>query len=97
MFDLFSFYQMYTKVKENFKDSLSKMGFYAYLIGSILFVFVLSPSGISQRQARNLIYLLGLNFGKLVVKLKLLNFISWSLISDSFANRSCFRLQIHSI
>jgi ethanolaminephosphotransferase len=67
----FNFYQMYTKVKENFKDSLSKMGFYAYLIGSILFVFVLSPSGISQRQARNLIYLLGLNFGKLVTHLQI--------------------------
>ena len=65
---------MYTKVKENFKDSLSKMAFYLYLIGSIMFVFAMSPSGISQRQARNLIYLLGLNFGKLVVNLKFLQF-----------------------
>lgn len=69
----FNFYQMYTKIKDkgSFKESLYKMSFYIYLISSIAFVFFFSPSGISQRQARNLIYLLGLNFGKLVTHLQI--------------------------
>ena len=66
---------MYKKIKGSFKNSLSNMGFYLYLISSIVFVFVFSPTGISQRQARNLIYLLGLNFGKLVVTRKSYHFL----------------------
>lgn len=64
-----SFYQLYNKLKDGkkFKSAMSKIMFYMYLIGSILFVFACSPSNVSQRNARNLIYILGLNFGKLVV------------------------------
>ena len=65
-----SFFQLYKKLKDGkkFKSALSKIMFYMYLVGSILFVFACSPTNVSQRNARNLIYILGLNFGKLVVR-----------------------------
>ena len=58
---------MYTKVKDRFPDALKKAGFFFYLILSVCFVFFFSPSNVGERQARTLIYLLGINFGKLVV------------------------------
>ncbi len=61
---------MYTKVKEKFPDALRKTSFFIYLILSISFVFLFSPSNVGERQTRALIYLLGINFGKLVVKKK---------------------------
>lgn len=60
---------------KKFKSALSKIMFYMYLVGSILFVFACSPTNVSQRNARNLIYILGLNFGKLVVSRSDLKFL----------------------
>ena len=65
----YSFYQMYKKVKDKFQDALKNASFFTYLILSITFVYFCSPSNVGERQIRTLIYLLGINFGKLVVSL----------------------------
>ena len=60
---------MYIKVKDKFQDAMKNASFFTYLILSITFVYFCSPSNVGERQIRTLIYLLGINFGKLVVSL----------------------------
>lgn len=67
----FNLYSMYYKVKGKFKDAMRKMVFYLYIILSVIFIFICSPTGIAQRQTRILIYILGLNFGKLATHLQI--------------------------